>query len=184
MVSGLMACTAGSRAVGCVMCAMCVMCVIDSMSTVVTCRIFSTHGFKASYSLVEAGMGGTSVRVLKYTVPSDATSRSSAKMISEPGFLEAVRLTRFASMVVRPLVPFTSTKPCKQKQHAVLLSHAHGSDFWPGTGSPQTLHNVNSKCVNACIHACVARLYLLQHCCMHARIRYRRLWHQTELCTS
>ncbi|KAA6420100.1 MAG: hypothetical protein FRX49_09949 [Trebouxia sp. A1-2] len=50
--------------------------------------IFSTHGFKASYSLVEAGMGGTSVRVVKYTVPSDATSRSSAKMISEPGRME------------------------------------------------------------------------------------------------
>ena len=123
------------------------------MSTVVTCRMFSTHGFKASYSLVEAGMGGTSVRVLKYTVPSDATSRSSAKMISEPGILEAVRLTRFANMVVRPLVQFTSTKPSKQKQHAVLLSHAHGIKIQPGTGSLQTLHSVKSNCVNACMHA-------------------------------
>jgi len=126
------------------------MCAVDSMSTG---RIFSTHGFKASYSLVEAGMGGTSVRVLKYTVPSDATSRSSAKMISEPGILEAVRLTRFASMVVRPVVPFTSTKPCKQKQHAVVLSHAHGIQIWPGIGSLQLLHNVKSKCVSACMHA-------------------------------
>lgn len=129
------------------------MCAVDSMSSVVTCKMFSTHGFKASYSLVEAGMGGTSVRVLKYTVPSDATSRSSAKMISEPGILEAVRLTRFASMVVSPLVPFTSTKPCKQRQHAVLLSYAHGINFWPGTGNLQTLHNVKYKCVNACMHA-------------------------------
>ena len=131
------------------------MCAADRMSIVVTCRIFSTLGFKASCSLVEAGMGGTSVRVLKYTVPSDATSRSSAKMISEPGILEAVRLTRFASMVVRPLVPFTSTKPCKQKQHAVktLLSHAHGIKFWPGAGSLQTLHNVKCTCVIVCMYA-------------------------------
>ena len=75
-------------------------------------------------------------------------------MISEPGILEAVRLTRFASMVVRPLVPFTSTKPCKQKQHAVktLLSHAHGIKFWPGAGSLQTLHNMKRTCV---MHACM-----------------------------
>lgn len=32
-----------------------------------------------------------------------------------------------------------------------------------------------------CMHACVnALLYLLQDRCMHARIRYRRLWHQEE----
>lgn len=50
--------------------------------------------------------------VLKYTVPSDATSRSSAKMISAPGYLDEEGLTRFASMVVRPLVALTKIRPC------------------------------------------------------------------------
>lgn len=85
-----------------------------------TCIMFSAHGFMASYSPVGPGTGGTSTIVLKYTVPSDATSKSSAKMISEPGIWEADGLTRFASMVVKPLVPFTRIRPCIQMQNMTL----------------------------------------------------------------
>ena len=53
-----------------------------------------------------------SVMVLKYTVPSDATSRSSAKMISAPGCLDEEGLTRFARTVVKPLVALTKIRPC------------------------------------------------------------------------
>lgn len=53
-----------------------------------------------------------SVMVVKYTVPSDATSRSSAKMISTPGCLDEEGLTRFARIVVKPLVALTEIRPC------------------------------------------------------------------------
>ena len=75
--------------------------------------MLSTQGAMASYC-PEAPLGsGMSVMVLKYTVPSEATSRSSAKMISVPGYLCEEGLTLFASIVVKLLVALTKIRPCE-----------------------------------------------------------------------
>lgn len=74
--------------------------------------MLSVQGGKASYCPDALLSSGMSVMVLKYTVPSEATSRSSAKMISVPACLDDEGLTRFASMVVKPLLALTRIRPC------------------------------------------------------------------------